>query len=286
MQNLSILFFYFLTVEFFGGTPPGCPRFRLAPSYNQNLVHKKTTTPFSPVCFAALVRCGSAAAHARGRVPPLAARNNGITDSHQTSFKKFLVFFKANDMEHSVAQAIRAMTAKICRRLDVLIDAAGKPPVEDVEGTPAPRKPLAPSAAKKNMETPVSPPVPKKRGRPPKTPKDPKTPVPQAAQASASSSSSDEDASQEHAEVGAHIFLYVYLCICQVFYCDRHDMFCLIHGSHDFEKEVYVEDDILKCDVSSEELAAAKAGTLKCVCFPWVRLFIIVFFVLIFLLLD
>ncbi len=183
-------------------------------------------------------------------------------------------------MEHSIAQAIRTVGAQICRRLDVLIEAAGKPPVKDFEGSRAPSKPLTPSAARKNQDfSPVSPDVPKKRGRPPKIPKDPKTPVAQAAQASASSSSSDDDASQKNAEVGAHIFLYVYLCFCQVFYCDKHDMFCLIHGSHDFEKEVYVEDDILKCDVSAEELAAAKSGTPKCVCFPWVRLFVIVFFI-------
>jgi hypothetical protein len=49
-------------------------------------------------------------------------------------------------MEHTVAQAIRTVGAQICRRLDVLIDAAGKPPVKDIEGTIASRKPLTAGA--------------------------------------------------------------------------------------------------------------------------------------------
>jgi hypothetical protein len=48
-------------------------------------------------------------------------------------------------MQHTVAMAIRTVGAQICRRLDVLIEAAGKPPVVDIEGTRAPRRPLAPS---------------------------------------------------------------------------------------------------------------------------------------------
>ncbi len=78
-------------------------------------------------------------------------------------------------MEHSVAKAIRTVGAQICRRLDVLIEAAGKPPVVDIEGTLAPRRPLAPSAlaaeraAVVALEAPeVTPPAPQKRGRPPK----------------------------------------------------------------------------------------------------------------------
>lgn len=86
-------------------------------------------------------------------------------------------------MDHSIARAIRTVGEKICRRLDVLIEAAGQPPVKDIEGTNAPRKPLAPSAAAKNdaslSQPPVTAtpahatpahatPVPKKRGRPSK----------------------------------------------------------------------------------------------------------------------
>jgi hypothetical protein len=112
-----------------------------------------------------------------GAPRPLAACNNGITDLLRTSFKKILVFFKANVMEHSIAQAIRTVGAKICRRLDVLIAAAGQPAVEDIEGTPAPRKPLATGAAKKNQDPCAASPQPQEaqnigakrgRGRPPK----------------------------------------------------------------------------------------------------------------------
>jgi hypothetical protein len=75
-------------------------------------------------------------------------------------------------MEHSISSAIRTVGAQICRRLDVLIEAAGKPPVRDIEGTPAPRKPLAGNAAiKKEQAAPAPAPAPapaKKRGRPPK----------------------------------------------------------------------------------------------------------------------
>ena len=66
-------------------------------------------------------------------------------------------------MEHSIATAIRFATAKICRRLDVLIEAMGHSPVQDIEGTSAPRKPLHPSAVAK---TPTSSKPHKKRGRP------------------------------------------------------------------------------------------------------------------------
>jgi hypothetical protein len=80
-------------------------------------------------------------------------------------------------MQHTVAMAIRTVGAQICRRLDVLIEAAGKPPVVDIEGTRAPRRPLAPSAlaaeraavpALEALSPEVTPPAPKKRGRPPK----------------------------------------------------------------------------------------------------------------------
>jgi hypothetical protein len=73
-------------------------------------------------------------------------------------------------MEHSIAKAIRIAGAQICRRLDVLIEAAGKPPVIDIEGTFAPRNPLAPAAARKEqpVTAPASSPavIPRKRGRP------------------------------------------------------------------------------------------------------------------------
>ena len=80
-------------------------------------------------------------------------------------------------MDHTVAQAIRSATAKILRRLDVIIDALGKPPVQDIEGTPAPRKPLKKSATDMQDEKSRSPSpqelsqpniLAKKRGRPPK----------------------------------------------------------------------------------------------------------------------
>ena len=70
-------------------------------------------------------------------------------------------------MDHTIAQAIRAIGAKICRRLDVLIVAAGQPPVQDIEGTFAPRNTMAPHA----LQTPYGPPKQKKRGRPPNAPK-------------------------------------------------------------------------------------------------------------------
>ena len=73
-------------------------------------------------------------------------------------------------MQHTVAAAIRAVGEKICRRLDVLIEAAHKPPVQDIEGTTAPRKPLAACAlAMQESSTPATSSG-KKRGRPPKTP--------------------------------------------------------------------------------------------------------------------
>ena len=118
------------------------------------------------MCFAATVT-GALPPPVRGggAAAPLAACNNESTDLLQTSFKKNLAFFKANMAEHSIAQAIRIVGAQICRRLDVLIEASGKPPVQDIEGTKAPPKPLAPhaQAAKDQYETS---PVPKKRGRP------------------------------------------------------------------------------------------------------------------------
>jgi hypothetical protein len=65
--------------------------------------------------------------------------------------------------DHSIAQAIRIVGARVCRRLDALIEKFGIPPVEDIEGTNAPRKPLAHHA----QQTPDV--RAKKRGRPPKT---------------------------------------------------------------------------------------------------------------------
>ena len=69
--------------------------------------------------------------------------------------------------DHTIAQAVRTVGAQICRRLDVLIEKFGMPPVQDIEGTNAPRRPLAPHAAiSTTQQTPdVSA---KKRGRPPK----------------------------------------------------------------------------------------------------------------------
>jgi hypothetical protein len=61
-----------------------------------------------------------------------------------------------------------------------------------------------------------------------------------------------------------------FLLSCQVVYCNRHELFALIHGKKQHEKEVYNAEDILKFDVSQDELDAAKSGELKCVCFPWV----------------
>ncbi len=173
-------------------------------------------------------------------------------------------------MEHSVAQAIRAMTAKICRRLDVLIDAAGKPPVEDVEGTPAPRRPLAPSAAKKNMETPVPPVVSKKRGRPPK--KSAADTSPTTATIADSSSSDEQKTPENTAEVISIIFFVLcFIDTCQVFYCPEHDLYSLVHGEQKYMKEIYTRSEMLKFDVTEQELAAAKTGITKCICFPWVR---------------
>jgi hypothetical protein len=103
-------------------------------------------------------------------------------------------------MEHSIASAIRTVGAKICRRLDVLIAAAGQPPVQDIEGTPAPRRPLAASACQKIQETSAATPrlqenqtLPdsnkRKRGRPPKK----SAAATPAATATPGSSSSDND---------------------------------------------------------------------------------------------
>lgn len=58
-----------------------------------------------------------------------------------------------------------------------------------------------------------------------------------------------------------------------MFYCEKHNLFALIHGKKPYEKEVYTEEDILQFDVSSDDLEAAKCAATKCVCFPWVRFF-------------
>ena len=48
--------------------------------------------------------------------------------------------------DHTIAQVFRTVGAQICRRLDVLIDVAGRPAVVDIEGSPAPRKPFTAGA--------------------------------------------------------------------------------------------------------------------------------------------
>jgi hypothetical protein len=139
---------------------------------------------------------------------PLPHCNNGSTDLLRTSFKKILVFFKANSMEHSVAQAIRTVGAQICRRLDVLIEAAGKPPVKDFEGTPAPRKPLAPNVHMQMTKEHNTPTSARKRGRPCKI--KPETPV-EEPQPSASLLP-PTGTSGDTCEVNAiSIFLYIFL---------------------------------------------------------------------------
>ena len=88
-------------------------------------------------------------------------------------------------MEHQVAKTVRIGCDKICRRLDVLLAWAKLPPVEDIEGSFAPKKALSPSAAAAEaaaaaqaaaeadaaaVATDAEPPsTKKKRGRPPKT---------------------------------------------------------------------------------------------------------------------
>ncbi len=73
-----------------------------------------------------------------------------------------------------------------------------------------------------------------------------------------------------------------------MFYCEKHNLFALIHGKKPYEKEVYTEQDILQFDVSSDDLEAAKVGATKCVCFPWVRFFLLtgVLFLKLFLQID
>jgi hypothetical protein len=63
-----------------------------------------------------------------------------------------------------------------------LLEMGGMPPVKDIEGTPAPRKPLAHHAIVSKQETPSAP---KKRGRPPKN--QTKNQIPTDAQPSSSS---------------------------------------------------------------------------------------------------
>jgi hypothetical protein len=145
----------------------------------------------------------------RGRGCPLAACNNGNTDLLQTSFKKFLVFFKANMAEHTIAQAIRIVGAKICRRLDVLIEASGKPPVQDIEGTPAPRKPLAPKVERHKIQDHNTPVSARKRGRPckikPETPEE--KPQPSASLLPPTETPDDT------CEVNAFLIFYIFLII-------------------------------------------------------------------------
>ena len=117
-------------------------------------------------------------------------------------------------MDHSIARAIRTVGEKICRRLDVLIEAAGQPPVEDIEGTNAPRKPLAPSAAKKNhVPCAVSPnhqealtTIGKKRGRG-RPPKNQVTPTP--GETLAASATSEIDSAGENCEAS----FFLYMCV-------------------------------------------------------------------------
>jgi len=209
-------------------------------------------------------------------------------------------------MEHSIAQAIRTVGAQICRRLDVLIEAAGKPPVQDIEGTPAPRKPLAPATFKK-QNTPVATAPAKKRGRPcrvkpsegssptvfaasPTSPKRKRqakskqivTLPSKSGSESGSASALDDQASfNENAEVKPHFFFVIFFLIsCQVFYCKKHDLFSLIHGQEAFMKETYVGEEMLVFDVTNEELEMAKSGENKCICFQWVCIVFVVCFLL------
>ena len=191
-------------------------------------------------------------------------------------------------MEHSISSAIRTVGAQICRRLDVLIEAAGKPPVQDIEGTLAPRKPLAHNVKMSSVETPVEPA--KKRGRPPKN----KTPTP-VSKTSSSSDSDENDKDQqtpldEHAEVSAIFFFFVcFTNTWQVQYCPEHKLFSLVHGVENYMKETYTRSEMLAFEVTEDELVSAgteadtKAKLLaanielrkqsKCICFPWVRIF-------------
>ncbi len=109
-------------------------------------------------------------------------------------------------MEHSIASAIRTVGAQICRRLDVLIEAAGKPPVEDIEGTPAPRKPLAASAQKQSADSSVA--SAKKRGRPRKNQ------TPTAVSKACTSGDDDEETPPcGLAEVSAFYFLFYFVLL-------------------------------------------------------------------------
>lgn len=157
-------------------------------------------------------------------------------------------------MEHSIAQAIRTVGAQMCRRLDVLIEAAGKPPVQDIEGTSAPRKPLAPSAmlqiaraARADASSPPSDtPAPKKRGRPPTNKQ----------QLKAKNVSVAFDSSENES--------------CEVVYCPNHELFSLIHGEKSFQKESYTRAEMLAFGIKDFELAAAVEDTPTCRCLPWV----------------
>jgi hypothetical protein len=85
-----------------------------------------------------------------------------------------------------------------------LIEAAGKPPVQDIEGTHAPRKPLAENAdPKKEQPVTVSnPPLAKKRGRPPnKTKANNQTPT-------AVESGSDDSVETPHTDTAEVIAIY------------------------------------------------------------------------------
>jgi hypothetical protein len=186
-------------------------------------------------------------------------------------------------MQHTVAMAIRTVGAQICRRLDVLIEAAGKPPVVDIEGTRAPRRPLAPSAlAAERAAVPapaVTPPVPKKRGRgrPPKTQtqsSSKKVAADSDSSPVADSSSDNEETPGNTADVKnqSFIFVFVFIDTWQVFYCAEHKLYSLVHGEKEFMKEIHVRSEMLEFDVTEQELAAAKTGVAKCICFPWVRL--------------
>jgi hypothetical protein len=57
-----------------------------------------------------------------------------------------------------------------------------------------------------------------------------------------------------------------------VYYCHAHGMYSLLHGNKKHQKEVYIEEEMLTFDVTAEELATARSGTVKCVCFPWVMI--------------
>jgi hypothetical protein len=186
--------------------------------------------------------------------------------------------------EHSIAKAIRTVGAQICRRLDVLIEAAGKPPVIDIEGTSAPRHPLAHAAAQKK-EQPVAalspapaaamkkeqavaalspaPALPGKRGRgrPPKNKIQANDQTPITFESFSGSDDNEESSHTDTAEVSAiyFSFLFVFTNTWQVVFCPEHQLFSLIHGEENYMKETYTDTEMLAFDVTEDELVSAKS---------------------------